>query len=78
MRHKTILFLLIFLLSCSHKNDRLDGFLYLRLNTNPTTLDPALVVDVMGGIISAKIFNGIVRFGEDLSIKSDIAEYWSV
>lgn len=78
MKFKIILFSLIFLLSCSHKNDRLDGFLYLRLNTNPTTLDPALVVDVMGGIISAKIFNGLVTFGEDLLIRPDIAKSWSV
>lgn len=78
MKFKTILLSLIFLLSCSHKADRLDSFIYLRLNTNPTTLDPALVVDVMGGIISAKIFNGLVRFGEDLSIMPDIAESWSV
>ncbi len=78
MKIRVVLFSLILLLSCSHKNDRLDGFLYLRLNNNPTTLDPAHIVDVMGGIISAKVFNGLVRFGEDLSIKSDIAESWSV
>ena len=78
MKIKVIFFALIFLLSCSQRNDRLDGFLYLRLNNNPTTLDPALIVDVMGGIISAKVFNGLVRFGEDLSIIPDIAESWSV
>lgn len=78
MKIRAVLFSLILFLSCSHKNDRLDGFLYLRLNNNPTTLDPAHIVDVMGGIISAKIFNGLVRFGEDLSIKSDIAESWTV
>ena len=43
-------------------NDRIPGYLYYRLNTNPTTLDPALITDVMGGGIAAKIFNGLIRF----------------
>lgn len=71
-------YLFIFLFACSLGSDRLDGFLYLRLNTNPTTLDPAHVVDVMGGSIGAKLFNGLVRFREDLSITSDIAESWTI
>lgn len=65
------------LTSCSSKN-RLDGYIYYRLNTNPTTLDPALIVDVTGGLISAKLFNGLVRLGDDLSIQPDIAESWSI
>ncbi len=64
-------------LSCSSQN-RLDGYVYYRLNTNPTTLDPALIVDVTGGTISAKLFNGLVRIGDDLSIQPDIAENWSI
>src|SRR3972149_6485820 len=64
-------------LSCSSKN-RLEGYLYYRLNTNPTTLDPALIVDVTGGLIAAKIFNGLVKLGADLSIHPDIAKDWSV
>jgi len=71
-------FLLLFLFGCSHRPERLDGFLYLRLNTNPTTLDPAYVVDVMGGSIAAKLFNGLVRFRDDLSIGPDIAESWTI
>lgn len=68
---------LLFNLSCSSQN-RLEGYVYYRLNTNPTTLDPALIVDVTGGSIAAKLFNGLVRLGEDLSIQPDIAKDWSI
>jgi ABC-type transport system substrate-binding protein len=63
--------------SCTSRN-RIDGYVYFRLNTNPTTLDPALVADVTGGSLAAKIFNGLVRTGDDLSIKPDIARNWSI
>ena len=52
------------------------GYLYLRLNANPTTIDPALITDVMGGGIAAKLFNGLVRFNDDLDIIPDLAESW--
>jgi len=65
------------LCSCSSQN-RLEGHVYYRLNTNPTTLDPALIVDVTGGTLSAKLYNGLVRIGEDLSIQPDIAEEWTI
>jgi ABC-type transport system substrate-binding protein len=63
--------------SCSSKN-RLEGYVYYRLNTNPTTLDPALIVDVTGGSIAAKLFNGLVRLGDNLSVQPDIAKDWSI
>ncbi|HTP06157.1 MAG TPA: ABC transporter substrate-binding protein [Nitrospirota bacterium] len=61
-----------------HRTDdgRLPGYLYLRLNSNPTTLDPALITDVQGGGIAAKLFNGLVRFNENLDIIADIARSW--
>jgi peptide/nickel transport system substrate-binding protein/oligopeptide transport system substrate-binding protein len=64
--------------SCINKPERLQGYLYLRLSSNPTTLDPALIVDVTGGGIGAKIFNGLVRLDEKLSIVPDIAERWEI
>lgn len=70
----TILFLFA---SCSSRN-RLEGYVYYRLNANPTTLDPALIVDVAGGTIAAKLYNGLVRTGDDFSIQPDIAEHWSI
>jgi peptide/nickel transport system substrate-binding protein/oligopeptide transport system substrate-binding protein len=63
--------------SCSAEN-RLPGYLYYRLNADPSTLDPALIVDVTGGYISAKIFNGLVKLDENLNVIPDIAESWEV
>ncbi|MEW6068512.1 MAG: ABC transporter substrate-binding protein [Nitrospirota bacterium] len=72
-----IVIYLLCLASCSSQN-RLEGYIYYRFNINPTTLDPSLIVDVTGGEIAAKLFNGLVRIGDDLSIKPDIAESWSI
>lgn len=71
------LFVILVLLSCSHRN-RLSGYVYYRLSSNPTTLDPALIVDVTGGAIAAKLFNGLVKLDESLRIIPDIAERWTV
>ncbi len=63
--------------SCTYSN-RDNGFVYFRLNANPTTLDPAYVVDVTGGSLTAKLFNGLVRIDKDLTIEADIANKWSI
>lgn len=63
--------------SCTSAN-RLEGYIYYRLNANPTTLDPALIVDVAGGAISAKLFNGLVRVDENMKIIPDIAAKWTL
>ncbi len=65
------------LLACT-SGERLPGHVYYRLKTDPTTLDPALVVDVTGGSIAAKLFNGLVRLGDDLSVVPDIARKWTI
>ncbi|MEW5745828.1 MAG: ABC transporter substrate-binding protein [Nitrospirota bacterium] len=65
------------LFSCS-PSPRLDDYAYYRLNFNPTTLDPALIVDVQGASLAAKLFNGLVRLNEDLSVAPDIAERWEL
>ncbi len=67
---------ILVLSSCSHRN-RLTGYVYYRLSANPTTLDPALIVDVTGGTIAAKLFNGLVRLDEGLRVIPDIAERWT-
>jgi len=76
---KVLLFFIVilFLSTCTTEN-RLPGYVYYRLNANPTTLDPALVTDVTGGLITAKLFNGLVKLGEDLEIEPDIAESWTI
>ena len=64
---------------CTRQGDgRLPGHLHLRLIANPTTLDPALIVDVMGASIAAKVFNGLVRFNDRLDIVPDIASSWTI
>jgi len=65
------------LLACS-SNDRIAGYVHYRINYNPTTLDPALIVDVTGGLIAAKLFNGLVRLDETLKVIPDIAESWDI
>ncbi|MBI5205223.1 MAG: ABC transporter substrate-binding protein [Nitrospirae bacterium] len=69
--------LLALIFSCSSRN-RLPEYVYYRLNTNPTTLDPALIVDVTGGSISAKLFNGLVKMDRDLGIAPDIASGYEI
>ncbi|HTG02183.1 MAG TPA: ABC transporter substrate-binding protein [Nitrospirota bacterium] len=69
----------LFSASCRTADDgRIPGYLYLRLNNNPTTLDPALITDVQGGGIAAKLFNGLVRFNENLDIVPDVAASWKL
>lgn len=55
-----------------------DYLLYYRLNTDPSTLDPALIVDVTGGLISAKLFNGLVRLDKDMKVIPDLSEGWTI
>lgn len=73
-----LLLTVLFIISCTNKSKKQKGYLYLRLTSNPTTLDPALLVDVTGGGIGTKIFNGLIRFDEKLNIIPDIAERWEV
>jgi peptide/nickel transport system substrate-binding protein/oligopeptide transport system substrate-binding protein len=71
--------LLLCLAGCTPSpGNKLPGHLYLRLSSNPTTLDPALITDVTGGLIAAKLFNGLVRFNDDLDIVPDLAESWKL
>jgi peptide/nickel transport system substrate-binding protein/oligopeptide transport system substrate-binding protein len=63
--------------SCSSSN-RIEGYVYYRLNANPTTLDPALIVDVPAASIAAKLFNGLVKLDDNLNVIPDIAEKWEI
>ncbi len=73
----TFIFFLTLITSCSSK-DRVEGFIHFRLNHDPSSLDPAMIVDVTGGAIAAKLFNGLVRLGEGYEVIPDIAETWEV
>ncbi len=77
MLKRTCLILLLVLLGCSSQ-ERMPGYLYLRLSSDPTTLDPAYIVDVSGGVIAAKIFDGLVGFDQSANIVPDIAESYEI
>ncbi len=63
---------------CRTSSSLKPEYLSLQLGANPTTLDPALIVDVSGATIAAKLFNGLVRYDRDLNLQPDLAERWSV
>jgi peptide/nickel transport system substrate-binding protein/oligopeptide transport system substrate-binding protein len=73
-----ILFFSLLLSAACSSQDRVEGFIHYRLNYNPTTLDPAQIVDVTGGLIAAKLFNGLVRLDQHLAVVPDIAEWWEI
>ncbi|MDI6704538.1 MAG: ABC transporter substrate-binding protein [bacterium] len=67
----------IILFGCGKKQRDFDT-LYLRLSSDVTTLDPALVVDVSGGILTSKLFNGLVRYDDKMNLIGDLAERWEI
>ena len=53
-------FIFIQLCGCNSTASRkIPNHLYVRLKASPTTVDPALVVDVYGAQIAAKLYNGL-------------------
>jgi peptide/nickel transport system substrate-binding protein/oligopeptide transport system substrate-binding protein len=65
--------------ACSwNVEERAANCLYVRIKKNPTTLDPALIVDLDSARIAAKLYNGLVEFDKKLSPVPDIAESWTV
>jgi peptide/nickel transport system substrate-binding protein/oligopeptide transport system substrate-binding protein len=78
LRRVVVAALLCLLLATCTTRNREPGYVYFRIGHNPTTLDPALIVDVNGGLIAAKLFNGLVKLGDGLEVVPDIAESWEV
>ncbi len=74
----SLLLFAVLLCGCTGRVERLDGYLYGRIGANPTTLDPAYVVDVLGGMIAAKLYNGLVRLDDNLQVVPDVARQWRV
>ncbi len=72
-------FLLVLLLSgCGRGSPEYPDYLRLRLKDEPTSLDPARIVDVPGGALSAKIYDGLVRFNGEGKIVPDLASRWKI
>jgi len=69
--------LLLTAIGCGRKED-VSNALVLRLRGDVSTLDPAYIVDVSGGTVAAKLFNGLVRFDENNRLQPDLAERWEV
>jgi len=74
-----LLFLVVFIsASCSKEQDKNVRRLAMALPQDPTSLDPAMIVDVTGGSVAAKLYNGLVRFDERMSVAPDIASGWDI
>lgn len=54
------------------------GVLRVRLKKNPSTLDPARIVDFDGARIAAKLYNGLVTFDDNFLPVPDLAESWRI
>ena len=63
------------MVSCSTNKN--PSYLHLRLSEDPTTLDPAYIVDVQGGVVAAKIFDGLVSYDDKARIIPGLASSWS-
>lgn len=62
----------------SRQEEKIPGTLYVRLKKNPSTLDPALIVDLDGARIAAKLYSGLVAFDDRLTPVPDLAASWTV
>lgn len=79
MKKYTIISLFILCLyGCGGDTEEHDDYLHLRLKDDPSSLDPAHIVDVPGGALAAKIYNGLVRFDRDAKIIPDLASRWDI
>ncbi len=76
LRVAAVIILALLFSSCSlHEN---PSYLHLRLSEDPTTLDPAHIVDVQGGVVAAKIFDGLVSYDDKARIIPGLASSWSI
>ena len=48
------------------------------LTSEPANLDPARGVDVSEGLVQAKIYDGLVRYDENMKLIGDLAETWEI
>lgn len=67
----------IFFISCQPKIKNPEEF-NSYLQSEPTNLDPAFIVDIPSSTVAAKIFNGLVKFDENLNIVSDLVESYEI
>lgn len=58
--------------------ERTADTLIMRINQNPTTLDPAFSTDVVSGKIIGFLFNNLVRYDAEGRVVADLAESWKI
>jgi peptide/nickel transport system substrate-binding protein/oligopeptide transport system substrate-binding protein len=75
---RAALLILALLAGCGRGEEKRADYLRLRLAEDPTTLDPAFIVDVPGGAIAARIFNGLTRFDPEGKVVPDLASSWEI
>jgi len=78
MLKRFLIFIMLLTLTGCSAQERAPGYMYMRLASDPSTLDPAYIVDVAGGSIAAKLYNGLVGFDENAKIIPDIAESFTL
>src|SRR3989304_2729679 len=77
--HCSLLIAFLFLLSgCTSRPERIPGFLYLRLSSDITTLDPAMIVDVGERVEVAKVINCVGLLIKNLKDDPALAEGFSI
>ncbi|MDP3980381.1 MAG: ABC transporter substrate-binding protein, partial [Chlamydiota bacterium] len=74
----TLLLILILTCSACSKLKDTNDTLRLYLESDPITLDPALITDVRSGRLSALIYNNLFKYDYDLRLKPDLVESWSI
>lgn len=60
------------------RNTNSSNILHLHLDTDPTTLDPALITDVGSGRLSALLYDTLIRYDENLHVVPCLAHSWKI
>lgn len=73
-----VLILAVLVIGCGQKAPETTGGEFVRLWSDPPTLDPHLAGDVDSSVIILEIFGGLVTLDRDLKVIPDIAESWEI
>ncbi|MFC1616691.1 peptide-binding protein [Candidatus Margulisiibacteriota bacterium] len=76
----TFLGLLFINFGCNNQsyNNNINQFLKLRLNAEPSLLNPILSTDVYSSEVEGLVFNGLFRINSDLELIPDLAEKYKI
>ncbi len=73
-------FIVLFFISCHHKQNKFDTSQVFRYNehSNITSLDPAFAKDQRNIWAVNQLYNGLVQLDDHLHIQPSIAKSWSI